>query len=171
MAQTCSFLGDLYSCGIETFLTCPVLVRMCVFVCVDENDILVMRNLRKEFQSGSNACVPKKDRKPPKVAVNGVCLAVQQGEVLGFLGPNGAGKTTTMNMVTGDSIPDEGEVCLIPLPCISRHAMCSWSVCSTYMHTYCTFSRLLKPNSQTEGNSAFGVLLVLTCLSCVFWFS
>ena len=33
-----------------------------------------------------------------KVAVNGLNLKVQPGEVFGFLGPNGAGKTTTMTL-------------------------------------------------------------------------
>lgn len=37
----------------------------------------------------------------PIVAVDGVSLRVERGEVLGFLGPNGAGKSTTMKMVTG----------------------------------------------------------------------
>ena len=36
-----------------------------------------------------------------KVAVNGLDLSVQSGEVFGFLGPNGAGKTTTMNVLLG----------------------------------------------------------------------
>ncbi len=36
-----------------------------------------------------------------KVAVKGLDLAVQSGEVFGFLGPNGAGKTTTMNVLLG----------------------------------------------------------------------
>lgn len=33
-------------------------------------------------------------------AVDGVDLAVAEGEVVGFLGPNGAGKTTTLRMLT-----------------------------------------------------------------------
>ncbi|MET8868942.1 ABC transporter ATP-binding protein [Nonomuraea sp. NPDC004580] len=33
-------------------------------------------------------------------AVDGVDMAVQPGEIVGFLGPNGAGKTTTMRMLT-----------------------------------------------------------------------
>lgn len=43
-------------------------------------------------------------------AVNGISLAVQKGEVLGFLGPNGAGKSTTMKMITGFLEPDDGAV-------------------------------------------------------------
>lgn len=35
------------------------------------------------------------------VAVDGVDLRVEQGEVFGFLGPNGSGKTTVIKMLTG----------------------------------------------------------------------
>src|SRR5947207_3941280 len=42
------------------------------------------------------------------IAVDGISLRVQQGEVLGFLGPNGAGKSTTMKMLTGFLEPDAG---------------------------------------------------------------
>jgi ABC-2 type transport system ATP-binding protein len=43
-------------------------------------------------------------------AVDGVSLAVERGEVVGFLGPNGAGKTTTMRMIAGFLEPDSGSV-------------------------------------------------------------
>ena len=39
--------------------------------------------------------------KGPKLAVDGLNLRVNSGEVFGFLGPNGAGKTTTMNVLLG----------------------------------------------------------------------
>jgi len=42
------------------------------------------------------------------VAVDGISLAVNKGEVLGFLGPNGAGKTTTMRMIAGFLTPNGG---------------------------------------------------------------
>ena len=42
------------------------------------------------------------------VAVDGISLRVDKGEVLGFLGPNGAGKSTTMKMITGFLAPDSG---------------------------------------------------------------
>jgi len=42
------------------------------------------------------------------VAVDGISLGVERGEVLGFLGPNGAGKSTTMKMLTGFLEPDAG---------------------------------------------------------------
>jgi ABC-2 type transport system ATP-binding protein len=44
-----------------------------------------------------------------KVAVNGVDIAVPDGEVWGFLGPNGSGKTTTIRMLCGLLHADAGE--------------------------------------------------------------
>jgi ABC-2 type transport system ATP-binding protein len=46
----------------------------------------------------------------PFVAVAGINLKVERGEVLGFLGPNGAGKSTTMKMITGYLAPSSGRV-------------------------------------------------------------
>lgn len=42
------------------------------------------------------------------LAVDGLDMVVQQGEVFGFLGPNGAGKTTTMRMLLGLVRPSSG---------------------------------------------------------------
>ena len=36
--------------------------------------------------------------------------ALQKGEKIGLVGPNGAGKTTLFRMVTGQELPDEGQV-------------------------------------------------------------
>jgi ABC-2 type transport system ATP-binding protein len=41
-------------------------------------------------------------------AVNGVSLAIAQGEIFGILGPNGAGKTTTLEMLEGLNDIDGG---------------------------------------------------------------
>lgn len=56
--------------------------------------MIELKALRKEFGSF--------------VAVQGISLKVEKGEVLGFLGPNGAGKSTTMKMVTGYLTPTSG---------------------------------------------------------------
>ena len=56
--------------------------------------VLKIDNLRVEYRS-------KELGQATKVAVDGLCLTVNQGEVFGFLGPNGAGKTTTMNVLLG----------------------------------------------------------------------
>ncbi len=53
------------------------------------------QGMRKEFAGGV-------------VAVAGIDLEVQQGEVFAFLGPNGAGKTTTVRMLTTLLRPSSG---------------------------------------------------------------
>merc|ERR1711998_513420 len=45
---------------------------------------------------------------PPKVAVSGVTLGIDTGEVFGLLGPNGAGKTTTIHMLSGHTLATGG---------------------------------------------------------------
>ena len=43
-------------------------------------------------------------------ALNNLSLLVEPGEMRAIIGPNGAGKTTMMDVVTGKTRPDEGEV-------------------------------------------------------------
>jgi ABC-2 type transport system ATP-binding protein len=56
--------------------------------------VLRTENLRVEYKS-------RELKQQTKVALKGLNLSVQQGEVFGYLGPNGAGKTTTMNVLLG----------------------------------------------------------------------
>jgi iron(III) transport system ATP-binding protein len=42
--------------------------------------------------------------------VQGVSLAVQEGEFVALLGPSGCGKTTTLRMIAGFEIPTRGEI-------------------------------------------------------------
>jgi ABC-2 type transport system ATP-binding protein len=63
--------------------------------------ILKTEKLRVEFTS-------REFRQATKIALHGLDLEVNAGEVFGFLGPNGAGKTTTMNVLLGFVPPTTG---------------------------------------------------------------
>ncbi|MEO1398073.1 MAG: urea ABC transporter ATP-binding protein UrtD [Pseudomonadota bacterium] len=43
-------------------------------------------------------------------AINGLSMALEPGEMRAIIGPNGAGKTTMMDIITGKTRPDEGDV-------------------------------------------------------------
>jgi urea transport system ATP-binding protein len=43
-------------------------------------------------------------------ALNGLSFVVNRGELRSVIGPNGAGKTTMMDVITGKTKPDEGDV-------------------------------------------------------------
>ncbi len=58
--------------------------------------ILTCRDLTKRFGD--------------RVAVAGISLSLEPGEIYGLLGPNGAGKTTTIKMVCGLLTPDGGTI-------------------------------------------------------------
>ncbi|GAC1476381.1 MAG: ATP-binding cassette domain-containing protein [Vulcanimicrobiaceae bacterium] len=45
-----------------------------------------------------------------RVAVEGVSMSLEAGELVGYIGPNGAGKSTTIKMLTGILVPTAGEI-------------------------------------------------------------
>lgn len=63
--------------------------------------IITLDNLSKRY--------PQPDNKNETfLAVDGVSLTIEKGEVFGILGPNGAGKTTTLEMLEGLNDIDGG---------------------------------------------------------------
>ncbi len=54
------------------------------------------------------------------VAVDNMCLDVDQGEIVALIGPNGAGKTTAFNCVTGVYEPTNGRVDFLGAPMVEN---------------------------------------------------
>ncbi|MBZ9960985.1 MULTISPECIES: urea ABC transporter ATP-binding protein UrtD [unclassified Mesorhizobium] len=54
-------------------------------------------------------------------AINNLSLVLDKGEMRAIIGPNGAGKTTMMDIVTGKTRPDEGEVFFDGQVDLTRH--------------------------------------------------
>ncbi len=63
-----------------------------------------VRGLRKVYEDKKNGA---------KVAVDGIDLNVETGEIFAILGPNGAGKTTTVEILEGYRDRDAGEVSVL----------------------------------------------------------
>ena len=70
----------------------------------------VVRHERKDTMTTMVAVEGLSRRFGHLLAVDGISLAVDRGEVLGILGPNGSGKSTTMKMITGFLAPSAGRV-------------------------------------------------------------
>ncbi len=62
---------------------------------------LVLDRLEKRFQRKGQQQV---------LAVNGINLTVNEGELLGLLGPSGCGKSTTLRMIAGLEEPTSGDI-------------------------------------------------------------
>ena len=71
--------------------------------------ILITQGLRKTFQLSKKQQKLEKTDLKVKVAVDGLTLSANRGEIFGLLGPNGAGKTTTLRMLATLIRPDEGD--------------------------------------------------------------
>ena len=62
------------------------------------DDIIDIKNLRKEFEEGSI------------IALNGIDLNIKRGESVSIIGPSGSGKSTLLNMIGGLDNADEGQI-------------------------------------------------------------
>ncbi|HTJ62063.1 MAG TPA: ABC transporter ATP-binding protein [Candidatus Saccharimonadales bacterium] len=64
-----------------------------------------LRDIHRTFQTTTGTI---RRRRKDVVALDGLSLAVPEGELFGLLGPNGAGKTTTIKILTTLLIPTSG---------------------------------------------------------------
>ena len=62
--------------------------------------LVIGEDVRKEFGGGASGVV----------AVDGVDIEIQRGEVLAIVGPSGSGKTTLLHCLSGLATPDGGRV-------------------------------------------------------------
>lgn len=69
-------------------------------------EVLEYKNLYKQYKTGIGS-------KRRIVAVDGLNLKVNQGEIFGFLGPNGAGKTTCIKITMGFLRATSGQVTIL----------------------------------------------------------
>ena len=67
--------------------------------------IVEIRNLKKRYKP-----VAGSSEKEGNLAVKGIDLTIEEGEIFSLLGPNGAGKTTAIGMMSGLLAPTEGDV-------------------------------------------------------------
>ncbi len=118
------------------------------------NGILRTENLRVEYRS-------RERKQETKLALKGLNLTVQPGEIFGFLGPNGAGKTTTMNVLLGYVNATSGAAYLFDVNVrepIARQRI-GYLPELTYYYKFLTAEELLRfyarifelPNSEVEG--------------------
>jgi putative spermidine/putrescine transport system ATP-binding protein len=84
------------------------------------------------------------------VALDGVSLTVDEGELLALLGPSGCGKTTTLNIVAGFVTPDAGRVLIDGADVTARPA---WQRgLGVVFQSYALF-----PHMSVADNVAFGL--------------
>ncbi len=84
------------------------------------------------------------------VAVDGIDLAIRDGEFFSMLGPSGSGKTTVLRMIAGFETPDAGEVHLDGVD-VTRLAPFERNV-NTVFQDYALF-----PHLNVRDNVAYGL--------------
>jgi ABC-2 type transport system ATP-binding protein len=108
---------------------------------VSESNPLSVSGLRKAYRG--------------RRVLDSVALEVRRGEAVGVLGPNGSGKSTFLGCITGDRLPDAGEVRLCgadPFSDLSAAARCMGFVPEQpYLYGDLTVSEMLQFVAAARG--------------------
>jgi ABC-2 type transport system ATP-binding protein len=102
------------------------------------------------------------DGKQRVVAVDGIDLSVQEGELFGLLGPNGAGKTTTISICTTRALPTAGKVRIAGVDVVAAPALARRSIgvvpqyntldraCTVFenIHFHCLYFGFSRPEAK-----------------------
>lgn len=109
------------------------------------NDI-VIEGLTKSYAPGWPG-------RPPFVALDGLSLTVERGEIFGFLGPNGAGKTTTLKILMGLVRATSGRALLLGKPAgdVATRSRIGFLPESPYFYDYLTAEEFLGFYGQLAG--------------------
>ena len=91
-------------------------------------------------------------RFPGVVALGGVSLHLNRGEVLALMGENGAGKSTLMKVLGGAYLPDEGEIFVDGKPVTLRSIKDAKRLGIALIHQ----ELMLAPNLSISGNIFLG---------------
>jgi len=91
-------------------------------------------------------------RFPGVVALGGVSLELQRGEVLALMGENGAGKSTLMKILGGAYPPDEGQIEVEGQPVVFRGVADAKAKCIALIHQ----ELMLAPNLDIASNIFLG---------------
>ena len=91
--------------------------------------------------------------KKERLALDGLSLTVEEGEIFGFLGANGAGKTTTIKILTGLLRPESGVAKLLGIPAgkIESRRMLGFMPENPYFYEYLTARETLDFYSALSG--------------------
>jgi branched-chain amino acid transport system ATP-binding protein len=88
------------------------------------------------------------------LALDGVCLEIREGEILGLIGPNGAGKTTLFNLINGVFRPDQGNIIF------GGHNITGWPPDKVARHGLARTHQIVKPLNEL---SVFDNVVVGAC--------
>ncbi len=104
------------------------------------------------------------------VALAGLSMTVERGEVFGFLGPNGAGKTTAVKLLLGLVRPSSGEAMVLGAPAGDRETrrqigylpelfrFQSWLTAREVLVLHCRLLQLPRPRWISAADEALQVV-------------